>query len=277
LQGTLPRPDTNTHLTPTNQFFQQHWRKPPVQRNPDFWGLLLDGMLETPLALSFDDLQQLTRAETTCTLACTGDLAGTARWHGVPFTALLAEVQPQPRADYAGFYAFDGYRTSLALSQLSDSLLAFGMNGEPLPHTHGGPVRLIVPGLQGYKMPKWLQRIELRQTPLNGPWENRGWSQSGEAPTLARFTNPQHQSHNSRQVHLAGYAFAGRRHLTIVEISANDGPWMPVAFQPPEQPIWAHWSIVWTAPYSGEHRLAVRATDNLQTFGESHTITIHVR
>ena len=276
LRTLISPSDTQNILTPTDQFFQQQWRHQPAARNPDYWGLLVDGLTNTPLALSFNDLQQFSQTGVTCTLACAGDLVGTAHWQGVLFQALLAEVQPQPLAQHAGFYTADGYSTSLRLSQLENALLAYTMNGKPLPHEHGGPVRLIVPGRQGYKMPKWLQRIELRDSPLAGPWEQRGWSLDGEAPTLARFVTPQHRTRVQGPVQLAGFAFAGQRQPTSVAISVNGGPWMPVNFHTPGPFVWSQWSINWTAPHPGEHRLTVRAIDDLQTSGQSHTITVYV-
>lgn len=272
----LAPPSADTiRLTPIDSFFQQQWRKPPVQRDPQHWGLLLDGLVDAPLALSYDDLQQFPQRTITSTIACTGDLIGTAQWQGVPAAALLADVQPQSAASYVGFYAADGYCTSVALPQMTHALLAYGMNDNPLPHSHGGPVRLIVPGLQGYKMPKWVQRIELRSTPLNGPWEQRGWSQSGDAPTQARFTTPRHKARVTRQIQLTGFAFAGARQITAIEISANNSPWMPVSFRPAAPNISTHWRIDWTAPHTGEHRLTVRACDDEQINGQPHTITLY--
>ena len=227
---------------------------------------MLGGAVEVPLCLSDADMRALPPFELDCVIACAGNppggLAfGQARWQGVPMTALLAEVQVQPGVAYAHLYAADGYSSSITYQQLQQALLVYGMNGSPLTPEHGFPARLIVPGLHGYKMPKWLQRVILAETPLEGFWERRGWSQTGETPALAAIQNPVHLQQLSGLTLLQGYAYSGKGPIRRVEISINDGPWVSVPFRQPAPHSAAQWHAEWTPTSPGEHRISVRASD----------------
>ena len=230
------------------------------------WSFMISGLVDLPLPLSYKDLLALHAVEQACTLACIGHTPGGtaighARWYGVPIRALMDDMSIQPGAGHAHLHAADGYATSVELLQFSNALLAYKLNDEPLPPEHGYPVRLIVPGLYGYKMPKWIQRVVLADQPLDGLWEKRGWSPSGQVQTTSAILGPRHRATISGVTTLHGYAFAGDRAITSVEVSIDDGPWMPVPFTQNQAQEWALWSTDWSPATPGDHRIQVRATD----------------
>ncbi len=245
---------------------------------------MLGGRVEVPLLLSHADLLAMPALDYETLIACAGNppggpAVGQARWRGVPMTALLAEISPLSNSGYAHLYAADGYSTSLTRDQLAQAVLVYAMNEAPLPPEHGGPLRLIVPGLYGYKMPKWIQRVLLAEAPLAGFWEGRGWPQSGTVGPTAAFTHPLDQATLSEPVTLQGYAFAGTVAVAQVEISVEDGPWMPAPVEQDAPQGAARWSIDWTPPSAGAYSLRVRARDaqnQLQTM-PLHTITLYAR
>jgi hypothetical protein len=247
-------------------FFQQHYRS-TVQVARQHWSFMLGGRLDVPLMLSFDDLLTLPATSITSVVACIGNLPGgacmgQADWQGVALATLLREVRVDPAARHAHLYAADGYTTSITLDNLRASMLVYGMNDAPLSPEHGYPVRLIAPGLYGHKMPKWLQAIILADEPLAGLWERRGWSASGQVQTTSAFIRPNDGDHIDGPTLLQGVAYAGDRSITGVEVSIEDGPWMPVAFSQAAPHAWAHWSIEWTPPARGNYALRVQATDS---------------
>ena len=260
-----------------------------------YWSFMLGGLVDVPLCLSYNDLQAFPSTETECVIACAGNppggsLIGQGHWQGISMQHMLDEVTISPDAQYAHLFAADGYSTFIDLDQLRQSILVYGMNGDALPPEHGYPARLIVPGHYGYKMPKWIQRIMLADTPSDGLWEQRGWSQTGQIQTTAQITFPVDQSSLDGPVLLRGTAYAGDRAIMQVEISIDGGPWMPAPFTQPETGVLAQWAIEWTPHSQGEHHIAVRALDESGfvqaattassplTNGSSglHTIVVHV-
>lgn len=232
-----------------------------------FWALSLGGLVSQPAVFRYDELIALPSVEIPATLTCVGStpnnpLVGHARWRGVLLESLLDAIEPDAKAAYVQFYSADGYTTFIERARLSRALLAYEMNGEPLPPEHGFPLRLVMPGLYGYKMPKWIQRVQLAETPANGFWEERGWSASGEAQTMSGIFTPRHLEPVSGDVTFTGFAYAGERRITSVEISIDDAPWMPVPFTPAAPYSWTRWNITWTPPAPGDYLVKVRATDS---------------
>ena len=141
--------------------------------------LRVDGLVERPLDLSFADLTAMRRAEVTRDFQCvTGWRVTDVRWAGVRLRDLLAEAGPLADADAVRFVSFDGaYTESLTLHQArrDDVLVAYELEGEALSSDHGGPARLYVAPMYGYKSLKWLERIELTRDVEPGFWEQRGY------------------------------------------------------------------------------------------------------
>ena len=237
---------------------------PPV--NPNYWSFAITGRVRHPLILSYADLQSLPTQTMRCAVACAATsadrpLIGEALWRGVPLSHLLDNVTIDPSAQFARIHAADGYTTVLPLDRLAQTLLVYEMDGQPLAPEYGFPARLIAPGLFGYKMPKWIDRIELTDTSDGGFWESRGWSIDGTMTVKAALTG--RSISPSGAPILSGVAYAGEHPITSVQISIDGGGWMPVPLTPAEPFALTHWQIDWTPPGAGEYHVRVQASDGV--------------
>lgn len=254
-----------------------------TQISAQYWSFLLGGMVDIPLPLSYNDLLALPTVEIDCAIlhagrSLNGPYMHEACWRGVPLSALLDEVTIQPGARYAHLHAANGYRTSITTAALEKAILAFQMNGEALTLEQGCPVRLIVPGLYGYKMPRQIQRVLLASEPLLGTWERRGWSLNGQVQITSVIRAPRYRERAGNKVKLTGVAFAGELAVSQVEISINDSPWMPVPFSQPSAQSFARWSVDWMPPMPGDHTIRVRAADSAgYTQPNPHSIIVRVQ
>ena len=175
-------------------------------------------------------------------------------------------VKLEPNVVDVAFYAEDGYSESLTLEKaMSDEVMvAYEMNGEPLPDSHGFPARLLVPGYFGLKSVKWLKRIAPVNYDFTGFWQHRGWSDLPPVKTTSQFRIPANKAGASLpEIPLGGIAFAGDRGIRAVEFSVDDGEtWQPARVQNPLSPYtWSHWRAQWKPSGAGAYDLRVRATD----------------
>ena len=147
--------------------------------DPHTWSLRIDGLVRRPVELSYAQLLALPKVEQVSTFHCvTGWTVNGVRWGGVRFHDLLALAQPLPQAHAAHFVSAEvPYDDYLALNQASlpDAMLAYQMDGGPLPQEHGAPVRVVIPDMYGYKNVKWVKQITLVPKPGAGYWEQRGY------------------------------------------------------------------------------------------------------
>jgi DMSO/TMAO reductase YedYZ molybdopterin-dependent catalytic subunit len=147
--------------------------------DPKTWRLRIDGLVRHPLELTYDDLLALPRAEQVSTFHCvTGWTVSNVRWAGVRFRDLLARADPLPQARAVHFVSAERpYDDYLDLRQLGlgDVMLAYELDGKPLPREHGAPARLVIPEMYGYKNVKWVERISLVAHAGAGFWEQRGY------------------------------------------------------------------------------------------------------
>jgi DMSO/TMAO reductase YedYZ molybdopterin-dependent catalytic subunit len=147
--------------------------------DPATWRLRIDGLVEEPGSLSHAALRALPRAEQVSDFHCvTGWSVADVHWAGVRFADLLAAARPLPSATALAFTSSERpYVDTLTLEQagLSDVMLAYEMDGRPLTRPHGAPVRVVMPGMYGYKSVKWVERITLVDRPRPGYWEQRGY------------------------------------------------------------------------------------------------------
>jgi DMSO/TMAO reductase YedYZ molybdopterin-dependent catalytic subunit len=160
------------------------WRLNTVERpRPTFdlnsYRLVIDGLVERPLTLTYDELRALPSVRQVSDFRCVeGWGVDDVQWDGVRFQSMIDMVRPAPEAGYVTFHSLgDVYRDSLTLEQamLPDVLVAYDMDRAPLPPDHGLPLRLVMPRMFGYKGPKWVTRIEFRDQRDIGYWETRGW------------------------------------------------------------------------------------------------------
>ncbi len=147
--------------------------------DPQRWRLRIDGLVARPLTLTYAELRALPRAEQTSDFHCvTGWSVKNVHWAGVRFRDLLAAARPQPSARALTFVSAERpYVDSLTLEEayLKDAMLAYEMDGKPLPRPHGAPARVVIPEMYGYKNVKWVERIVVTDRPLDGYWELRGY------------------------------------------------------------------------------------------------------
>ncbi|MEU8238402.1 molybdopterin-dependent oxidoreductase [Actinoplanes missouriensis] len=240
--------------------------------DPATWRLRLHGMVDREIELSLADLLRRPLIERDITLNCVsnevgGPYIGTARWLGVPLAALLREAGIRAGADQIVARSVDGMTIGTPLATAldgRDTMLAVGMNGEPLPLEHGFPVRMLTPGLYGYAGAcKWLTEIELTTfEQVDAYWVERGWSPEGTVKTASRIDRPAPFAKlTAGPVTVAGVAWAQRRGITAVEVSVDGGPWEQAELLPTASvDTWTQWRHSWAAT-AGSHTLAVRATD----------------
>ena len=150
----------------------------PMLDDPAAWRLRVDGLVSQPLDLSLDDLQRMPRVSYTVKHHCVEGWSAIASWHGVPVSAIVERCRPQPTASYISFASFDaGYTNGwdLASALHPQTILAYGMNDNPLPPAHGAPLRLYSPTKLGYKLTKYLVSMTFTDTRPGGYWEDQGY------------------------------------------------------------------------------------------------------
>ncbi|SOC51593.1 DMSO/TMAO reductase YedYZ, molybdopterin-dependent catalytic subunit [Blastococcus aggregatus] len=247
---------------------------------PADYRLELAGMFDSPRSYTLADLLGRPDViERDITLTCVsnevgGALAGSARWLGVPLAAVLRENGIRPGSDQLLCRSEDGMTigapTRSAL-EVEDAMLAFGMNGEPLPVVHGFPVRMIIPGLYGYVSAcKWLTRIEATTfDAVDAFWIERDWAVEGPIKIASRIDTPEMlREFPAGRRAIAGVAWAQTRGIARVEVRVDDEDWAEARLSPAiDADVWRQWVL----PYDfspGRHVLTVRATS---TDGEVQT------
>jgi DMSO/TMAO reductase YedYZ molybdopterin-dependent catalytic subunit len=160
----------------------------------------------------------------------------------------------------------DGFSAGTPLPTLLDdrqAMLAFAMNGQPLPVEHGFPVRIVVPGLYGYvSATKWLVDIEVtRFDKFDAYWTLRGWSAQGPIKLSSRIDTPGGKKVAPGPVTVAGVAWDQHVGVSKVEVRVDGGPWQQATLATdPSVDTWRQWHWTWNAAH-GMHLLQVRAFD----------------
>ncbi len=259
-------------VVPNNDFYRIDTALIVPQVDPANWTFTIKGMVENELTFTYDEL--LARATTieTVTLSCVsnevgGGLVGNAVWQGIPLTELLDEAGVLPKATQIKSTSVDGWDCGFPTAAAYDgrtSLLAVGMNDEPLPVIHGFPARLVVSGLYGYvSATKWIESIELTTIDaFDGYWIPRGWSKQGPIKTQSRIDTPRRgQTINAGTVPIGGVAWAPNIGIDLVEVRIDGGEWMAASLgESLGDDAWRQWVLNWDAT-PGDHQIEVRATD----------------
>jgi DMSO/TMAO reductase YedYZ molybdopterin-dependent catalytic subunit len=255
-------------VTPAGVFYQisKNFFDPTVDVGK--WRLEVTGLVNTPLKLSLDELKALAPAvERYQTFECIsnevgGDLIGNAKWKAVRVRDVLEHAGVKPGATTVIWRAADGFSESIAFSIANDpeTLLAYEMNGAPIPQKHGAPLRVLLLNRYGMKQPKWLTSIEVANHDYTGYWEQQGWSKEAIVKVNSAFLVEQREG---GMLALGGWAYAGNRGISKVEFSPDDGKtWLPAAVKEPlNMNCWQFWSAEWKPPAPGEYTLKVRAYD----------------
>ncbi|MEU9050787.1 sulfite oxidase [Streptomyces sp. NPDC048384] len=303
------------HHTPNELFFVRNHTATPVLDAADWrlrlWGDGLRGKPSEgrPVEFGYDDLRTLPAVTRTAFVECAGNgrsyyttqqqeavsgtswtlgAVGVARWRGVRLADVLRKaglspyaVDLQPRgldAEYvSGGESLGRVRRPLPLAKaLDDVLLAYEMNGEPLPYDHGYPVRVLVPSWVGIASIKWVGDIEVSAQPLFSPWNTTFYRlfgpahpQEGSAPVTRQTLKSVFELASGatfpvgRGQVLHGRSWSGAGAVARVDVSTDGGAnWRRARLHDrPRADTWTRWSVNWKPDATGATHLLARATD----------------
>ena len=268
-------------VTPNEDFYVVSKNFSDPQVDAVNWKLTVTGLVEKDLTLDYEQLKSLPGVTQYLTLECIsnpvgGEFIGNALWKGVRLRDLLDMAGIKGQIRKVVLSAEDGYSDSITLDKAMDPgcLLAYEMNGVPLPNGHGFPVRLLVPNIFGMKNVKWITKINLVDYDYQGYWQERGWSDDATIKTMSRIdgSGPSDDIDlapfgngklSADQQLVSGIAFAGERGVSQVEVSTDGGKtWSKALVKNAlSSNTWVLWVYPWTPPQKGDYTLRVRATD----------------
>ncbi len=306
-----PVRELTSWLTPNERLFvRSHFGPPnPEAIDPTVWQLKVGGKVDQPLSLSLTELKQFEPATVTSVLQCSGNgrafhrpkvpgvqwergAVGNLEWTGVRLKDVLAKAGLKSQARHVQFLGAD--RPVLASVPLfvrsipiekalhPDTLLAFEMNGRPIPLLHGAPLRLITPGWMAESCIKWLTEITVQTGEATGYYMQQAYRipvttvapDSGlpeprmlpveEMPVKSLVTAPADgESVPIGPIAVKGVAWAGEARVVKVEVSVDGGTsWEPARLLGEEHPYaWRQWQFVWNAKTAGTATVLCRATD----------------
>jgi len=191
VSGCLSRPNNGneteateylgTKLTPINEQ-GNNAIKGTQFIDKDTYRLQIDGMVERPINLTYDQIINFTPVSKLVNLNCVEGWSFTAKWTGIPVKTLLDETGIKENATTVIFYSVDGYSTSHDINYLLDNdiILAYRINDITLPPDRGFPLQLVAESKYGYKWAKWIDHIELVNISYKGYWESKGYNNKGD-------------------------------------------------------------------------------------------------
>jgi len=272
----------------------------------DTWTLELDGLVRSPRSLTLDQLRSRPTVTVPVTMECAGngrarlsprpvsqpwldEAIGTAEWTGTPLRPILEEAGVEPDAVELVFTGADhgvqegeehDYQRSLSVEEAmrEEVLLAWEVNGQPLPPQHGFPLRLVVPGWYGMTSVKWLRRITAIPESFDGLQMRSYRLRASEGDPGVPITRMQPRALmvppgfpdfltrrrivEAGRCELRGRAWSGWAAIGRVEVSTDGGRgWSHATLEPQPSPYaWVAWTFAWDAT-AGEHELLVRAFD----------------
>src|SRR5215218_10495136 len=301
----MPLESLRWDITPPGlHYLLTHYDIPAI--DPITFELVVDGFVDMPLSLDLEAIQSRPQISAVVTLECAGngraqllprpvsqpwltEAVGTARWSGTSLSSLLREAGIADGAVDVVFTAADhgiergfeqDYQRALPLAEAMDEevMLAYEMNGAPLPPQHGAPLRLIVPGWYGMAHVKWLRRITVVREKFDGfqmrAYRMRDTADDPGVPLTrieprALLIPPGFPDFMSRRrvvrsgaVKIEGRAWSGWAPVSMVAVSIDGGDsWQPADLERPQHANgWAHWTWTWESE-TGSHVLSCRATD----------------
>lgn len=286
----------DSFITDNDDFYLvQHYGQPEIDN--DSWRLRITGMVDNELELSLADLRRRDTVEETIGFECGGNspriiqgLVGNARWSGVSLASLLEEAGIQEGAKEVVFFGADtateeirdvevekAFARSLSIEDAMRpaNMLAHTMNDEPLPHYHGKPVRLVVPGWYGVANVKWLTQIHVQDTRYMGRFMGRDYVtlKRSNVGGVERWVENSVTRMNLKSViarvsrmgdqhKISGYVLNDGTPLRAVEIKIDDGPWRRATLNSQNsQYSWKLFEMDWDNPATGEHTIVSRAID----------------
>jgi DMSO/TMAO reductase YedYZ molybdopterin-dependent catalytic subunit len=144
--------------------------------------LFVKGLVEKERSFTWEEIMAFPASKVNARLTSVSGWSVRATWEGVLWRDFISALTPREEASHAVFSSFGGgYETAVSLADLDHPrvLLVYAVEGEPLEREYGGPLRMVIPHLYGYKSAKWLETITLTDTDKGGYWEDRGYTQSG--------------------------------------------------------------------------------------------------
>jgi DMSO/TMAO reductase YedYZ molybdopterin-dependent catalytic subunit len=239
------------------------------------WHLELNGLVHNQMTWRFQDLKEFSAVEQQTTLMCISNgldagLISNAVWKGFPLRDLLEQAGPLSDAARVRLHGVDNYTDTIPLEKAMEptTLLAYEMNGAPLPDRHGYPLRVIVPGYFGEKHVKWLTRIDVTNANAKGFYETQGWGPDFMTPTRSRIDVPDPESwfslsQLSGAIEVKGMAYGGNRGISRVEMSFDGGKtWSDAEiYYAGGDLAWSLWKTNWMPEQPGNYTLVARATD----------------
>jgi sulfane dehydrogenase subunit SoxC len=303
----LPLEALRYSVTPVGlHYVLTHYDIPVVDRSK--WRLSVTGVVRRELALTLDDVRTRPAVRRPVTMECAGngrallspralsqpwlvEAVGTAEWGGTPLRLLLEEAGVGDAAEEVLFSGLDrgvegeveqNYERSLPVADAlrDEVLLAYELNGQPLPPQHGAPLRLVVPGWYGMASVKWLGRITVLDRAFEGYQQRVGYrlrqaeEEPGEAlgrmlpralmipPGIPEFLTRERLVEQGPCV-LEGRAWSGYGPIAEVSVSWDGGAtWHEAELADQRTPwAWAGWRYVWEPGSPGRYELACRARD----------------
>ncbi|HEX7793574.1 MAG TPA: molybdopterin-dependent oxidoreductase [Vicinamibacterales bacterium] len=249
---------------------EDHYRVDTNTRAPqldvDSWRLTSGGLVDRPCTLTLADLRALPATHQFITLSCIsnpvgGDLIGTSRWSGVSLQRILPALAVKPSATHLKLTSADGFFEVVALDAVRSDpriMLAYDWDGIPLSTEHGFPLRLYVPDLYGMKQPKWIVGIDALDYWVPGFWVARGWDKEGHVATTAAVDTAVRRG---SVIEVGGFAYAGARGISRVEVRADQRGWQPAEIREPlSDTTWVIWRAEFDLP-EDPHRFEARAFD----------------
>jgi len=278
-------------------FVRSHFGVPAL--DPETWTLEIDGAVRNERSHPISELRERHVRSQTVVLECAGhrrneyqpDTAGLqwgvgavseAQWTGVPLSDLLREASPTGGACEVVFEGADRgphrstsgqvtFARSIPMQRAlaRDVLLAWEMNGHPLPAKHGAPLRLVVPGSYAVASVKWLRRIIVLEQPFAGPFQTDDYQINGEPldglKVNSLIVKPGDRSAVAAgTTEVSGVAWGGKGGIASVEVRYAGGPWQRAVVDARQATALHRWSIRLALP-PGEHRLEARAKDRSGT------------
>jgi DMSO/TMAO reductase YedYZ molybdopterin-dependent catalytic subunit/rhodanese-related sulfurtransferase/glyoxylase-like metal-dependent hydrolase (beta-lactamase superfamily II) len=287
-------------VMPNAHFYvRNHFATPGIEA--DAWRLQIVGLVERPQTLDLHDISRLPSETRVVTLECAGNgrhaldppVAGepwqygavsTAEWTGTPLTEVLDRVGVLPNAKALIFRGADQgsvdgrpgtihFERCLTLDEArhAQAILAYAMNGEPLPLQHGYPLRLIVPGWYGVASVKWLANIEVTESPFDGYFQiDKYWYETDaarEPVTLQRvralITSPvDGEILSPGETTIRGVTWSGAAPIARVEVAIGQGPWQQARLIGDRYAHrWQWWELLTRLDRPGQVTIRARATD----------------
>lgn len=335
LNAETPNENLRTWITDNAVFFKRNqgrFMDAPIELSD--WKLGIEGLVKKQLQVTFSDILSLPKVETANTLECSGNSrslleekasgnpwtiggVGNAIWGGVRLKDLLEKTGLQEKAEHVSFEGLDEplgsagikFIRSIPLDKaMASTLLAYEMNGQPLPLAHGYPLRALALGWTGANCVKWLHKITVLDRPFEGFFMDNVYRvfQKGQDPKSGEvvmdmkiksiIVEPATDSSFARGiVPVRGAAYAGEAGIRQVDVSVDNGrTWKPadlIGLQ--ASYAWRHWEFLWQAGEKGDYTIMARATDtdgrqqpetarwNVLGYGNNgvreHAVRVHIR